>query len=135
MSDGTVFNDGAFRQQVIYEGLTLPPGISPTDFDAVLEFNDKLWLIFEVKREGTYMGVGQRLAYERTIQSINTCYGKFAMGFLAWHNVPDGEDVQLKDCIVHQWYNGTGDWVTTINQRDVDFTVRRALRIRLGINL
>ena len=35
--------------------------IHPTDIDAILEFNEKYLIIFEVKKEGMKVPIGQKL--------------------------------------------------------------------------
>lgn len=131
-----VNNMDRLEQPLLFDGLDLPDGIHPTDFDAVLEFDDRLWLFFEVKVWGKKPPWGQSLAYKRTIAAINNSpanHGKFAVALLAWHNQPTNEKIQLKDCTVVQWYNGVGDWVDMPQHQPAYRVIHRTREVKLGI--
>ena len=71
-----------------------------TDFDAVLEWKDRAWLLFEVKKGSKDVPVGQRLALERFIQDVGAA-GKLGCAAIVEHNVRNPyEDIYLRDCFV-----------------------------------
>lgn len=71
-----------------------------TDIDAIMEWRDRAWLIFEVKCVGKDVPVGQRLALERFVRDASAC-GKYAVAAIVEHNIGDpSRDVYLRDCLV-----------------------------------
>lgn len=80
-----------------------------TDFDAVLEWDDRAWLIFEVKHGAKQVPLGQRLALERQVKD-GWKAGKFAVAAVVEHYVDDPrEPVYLRECFVRNIY-ASSEW-------------------------
>lgn len=75
-----------------------------TDIDAVMEWRDRAWLIFEVKTFGKDVPLGQRIALERFVKDASAC-GKYAVAAVVEHNVVNPNmDIYLRDCLVKSLY-------------------------------
>ena len=78
--------------------------ITPTDIDAIVDYQNKIWIIYEVKMVGKDVPYGQRLALMRLIQNAKNS-GKHGCAMIVEHNVTDPHNnVFLKDCIVREMY-------------------------------
>ena len=76
--------------------------IHPTDIDAVLEFDNEVLILMEVKRKGNKIPIGQRLVLERIANSWAT---KKAVVLYVTHNFKnDDKDIPLKHCKVNAIY-------------------------------
>lgn len=94
------------KQLVSFEGMDLGPRLWPTDFDAAIEWKDRAWLLFEVKRGDKAVPLGQRLALERFVRDVWRG-GKKAVAAVVEHHVADpNEDVRLADCQVREVFVG-----------------------------
>lgn len=94
------------KQLYSYEGLFVD-GSWATDIDGVMEWKDKGYVFFELKRPGVSMPNGQRLALERLVNDLQKV-GKRAILLLCENDVADpDEDVKVKDCRVLKMYDGT----------------------------
>lgn len=91
--------------------------ISPTDIDGIVEFNNKLLIAWEVKKENNLMQTGQTLLYERINDAWVTEKGKTAFCVLLWHKVQDTTKSisTVNDCDIHsiyykkKWYKYEGN--------------------------
>lgn len=91
------------RQLILFDGIKYG-NIAPTDFDAVIEYKDRVWLVFEVKLADKELPRGQRLALERLIGDAKKA-GKHGMAIVCEHRVLDPlQDVILADCMVREVY-------------------------------
>lgn len=82
----------------------------PTDIDAVLEFNNKSLILFEVKKIGHHLPTGQRLLLERLVDSWHT---DEAIALVVKHNIQTDEgDIPLRICWVRKYYY-KGKWYQT----------------------
>ena len=90
------------RQSIDFTGVE-SGNIHPTDIDAVLEFDNEVLILMEVKRKGNQLPIGQRLVLERLTD--------------AWHNSDksitlviehefknDEKDIPLAECYVTKAY-------------------------------
>ena len=94
------------RQLVSFEGMELGERMWPTDFDAVIDWKGRAWLLFEVKHGSKAMPFGQRLALERFVRDAWAA-GKRAVALVVEHRVDDPlEDVRLADCTVREMFAG-----------------------------
>ena len=94
------------KQLVSFEGMDLGPRLWPTDFDAVIEWKDIAWLLFEVKHGDKDVPRGQRLALERFVRDVWRG-GKKAVAAVVEHFVDDpSQDVRLAECQVREVYVG-----------------------------
>jgi hypothetical protein len=89
----TLKNREQFSQIVSFHSMTYGK-LSPTDFDAFIEFNDKLFIIIETKYLNAQMPLGQRLALERICDAIYES-GKIATVLVTSHDTPKDEDIDL----------------------------------------
>jgi hypothetical protein len=134
MSDGIIRSEEAFNQPLHFEGVQFPTGnnaITPTDFDAVIEFRDKLFIIVEVKRRGMEIPTGQKWALENVCKAINGQPGKTCVIFKCWHDVPKPEPVMLKHLTVQSffWDFGPGgySWRDSDKERTLIDSVNKLL--------
>ena len=80
--------------------------IHPTDIDAVLEFDDRVLILFEMKRKGNKIEDGQRLALERICHNWSRM-GKVAFTLKIEHSFNDDDvDVPIEECIVTEYLEG-----------------------------
>jgi hypothetical protein len=88
-------NSNQVRQAIDFTGIQ-NGNIWPSDIDAVLEFNNEALILFEVKREGNPLTVGQRLLLERIADSWPT---KKVVVIFATHNDRDtSANIILANC-------------------------------------
>ena len=84
----------------------LPEPLLPTDIDGLIEWRDKAYIIIEVKKEGTPLHRGQKLAIERMVRDFQRL-GKEACAILVMHNVFDVQkSVFVAEHRVTAVYNG-----------------------------
>lgn len=110
MTTGVFENEARAKQLVRYDGMNMGNRCF-TDFDAVLEWRNVGWLVFEVKYGNKWFPTGQRLALERLVRDASCC-GKFAVAAVVEHQVANPADpVYLKDCLVRSVYvTGEYQW-------------------------
>ena len=98
---GVYQNANRGRQLLRFDGL-IYGNISPTDIDGLIEYRNRLWIMFEAKMQGKDVPQGQRLALERFIQNVRYA-GKHGIAMIVEHDVKDtGQDIYLKDCNVRE---------------------------------
>jgi hypothetical protein len=118
-------NNKQVKQAVDFSGVQNGV-IHPSDIDAVLEFDGKVIILFEVKRVGNEIPTGQRLLLERIAD-------RFEYGFVlkVEHNFfDDSVDIPLHTCKVTSIYYKS-KWNDT--QRDV-VEVLNSIGEKLNIN-
>lgn len=99
---GVIQNRERKRQIVDFHSL-LWDKITPTDIDGVIDFQNKLYIYFELKYGDANMPYGQRLAIERIIDSHENG-GTPACGIVAQHDVGNPEDdIDAALCIVTEY--------------------------------
>lgn len=92
-------NPDRVKQAVEFQGMKFGTGW-PTDFDGVVEYHNKGWIVFEAKYKNKEPLDGQKLALRRFAKDMAKS-GKFAVVFIVEHDVADvNEEVYLKDCRV-----------------------------------
>lgn len=75
-----------------------------TDFDAVMEYRDIAWILFEVKHGNKPVPTGQRIAIERFVKDTQRS-GKLAVATVVEHYVDNpARDIYLRDCLVRSVY-------------------------------
>lgn len=100
---GVYDNPNRARQLLMFDGMTQGNKCF-TDFDAVMEYDNKAWLLFEVKMGDKTVPTGQRLALERFVDDVS-CAGKDAVAVILEHRVMNPfEDVLLRMCKVRSVY-------------------------------
>jgi len=93
-----------------FEGLLRRRKITPTDVDLFYEMDGKLFIFGESKVEGTEMKYGQKTAFINLIDTLHKG-GAMAFYFHCEHNVPLGEIIKVKDCIVKEYYTASDGWI------------------------
>ena len=99
-------NSNQVKQAIDFHGIGNDK-IHPTDIDAVLEFNNKSLILFEVKKIGNNLPTGQKLVLERLVNSWHT---KESIAIVVKHNFKDETiDIPLIKCWVRNYYVN-GKW-------------------------
>jgi len=98
--------------------------IHPTDIDAVLEFDNEVLILIEVKKINNDIPTGQRLVLERICNSWHT--NKSIVLYVTHNFKDDTVDIPLVDCNVEKYYFG-GKW------QEVSFSLINILN-KLGQN-
>ena len=76
--------------------------IHPTDIDVVLEFDNEVLILLEVKRKGNEIPIGQRLVLERISNAWHT---KKSVVLYVTHSFKnDDKDIPLSECNVESIY-------------------------------
>ena len=101
MERGVYQNERRGRQLLRFDGLQYG-SITPTDCDGIIEYHNRLWIMYEAKLAGKDVPRGQRLVLERFIQ-IARIAKKHGIAMIVEHRVQDsGQDIYLKDCEVRE---------------------------------
>jgi hypothetical protein len=117
------FNVERARQIYDFHGLEYERKITPTDFDMVIDFGGKEWVVGEFKMEGTNVPYGQKLALTSALKA-HWDSGIKPLGIIAHHNTPIGEFVVVATMLVSEvWINPTEGW----RQAKSSKTVREAI--------
>lgn len=93
-------NTKQVRQSIDFTGVQNNK-IHPTDVDFVLEFDNEILILGEVKRQGIEIPLGQKLVLQR----IADKWGDKAIVLKVVHSHNnDDTDIPLKDCFVESYY-------------------------------
>lgn len=93
-------NTKQVRQSIDFTGVQNDK-IHPTDVDFVLEFDNEILILGEVKRKGVEIPLGQKLVLQR----IADKWGDKAIVLKVVHSHNnDDTDIPLKDCFVESYY-------------------------------
>lgn len=117
MNTAQINNRDFARQLKIFKNLRWD-NISPTDIDGFIEFNNEIFIIFELKYGDTEMKYGQQLALERLKDAIHES-GKSVLLIIASHNSKENEDIDASACVVSK-YRSNKSW----HQPNHDMTVK-----------
>jgi len=94
------------KQLIDFKGCSVGKGMYPTDIDALIEYKDSEYIIFEVKFAGAQVPLGQKLALQRMVDDF-TKVGKQAVVFVCEHTVRDTDKpIILTWCKVREIYYG-----------------------------
>jgi hypothetical protein len=103
LTTGVYEHEKRAKQLIRFDGMNIDSR-SFTDFDAVMEWKDRAWLVFEVKYDNKDVPMGQRIALERFIRDAGRS-GKYAVAAVVEHYVANtNEDIYLRECIVRKLY-------------------------------
>ena len=92
------------RQLIRFDGIQYGK-ISPTDIDGIIEYHDRIWIIYEAKYRNSPLCAGQRTLLERFVRCMGAI-GKHAIAVICEHDVADHQDdVYLAHCPVRAIYN------------------------------
>ena len=104
MREGLIRNTNQVKQAIDFKGLDYG-NIHPSDIDAVLEFDNKHLILFEIKRSGNDIPVGQRLLLKRI---CNDWKGN-SIVLKGEHKCNDTETIFLDECLLTESYKN-GEW-------------------------
>lgn len=105
---GQIQNKERARQLIDFRGIRYG-NITPTDIDGYIEYHNKAFIFYEMKRNGCNMSHGQELSLRNIVDSLFRC-GKYAVLFLCDHDVSNPhDDIIAADAIVRSIYLGNGD--------------------------
>ena len=104
MTERGVYNNVQRGRQLLrFDGFRYG-NITPTDIDGVIEYQNRIWLLYEAKLTGKDVPHGQRLALERWIADAGKA-GKHSIAMIVEHDITDAsEDVYLTRCRVRELY-------------------------------
>jgi hypothetical protein len=94
-------NSKQVKQSIDFTGIQ-SGNIHPTDIDVVLEFNNEVLILMEVKRTGNKIPLGQKLVLQRIANSWHT--EKVVVLYVTHNFKNDDKDIPLKDCNVESIY-------------------------------
>ena len=94
-------NSKQVRQTIDFTGVQSGK-IHPTDIDAVLEFDNEVLILMEVKRKGNIIPTGQKLVLERIANSWHT--NKVVVLYVTHNFKNDNKDIPLSECNVDSIY-------------------------------
>ena len=94
-------NSKQIKQTIDFTGVESGK-IHPTDIDVVLEFDNEVLILMEVKRKGNKIPIGQRLVLERITDSWHT--DKSVVLYVTHNFKNDEKDIPLSECNVDSIY-------------------------------
>jgi hypothetical protein len=103
--------------------------IHPSDIDAILEFDNKYLIIFEVKLKGVQVPYGQKLLFER----IADCWQKTnGEAFIVYceHQTNTSEIVNMANTTVKKVYNNKKNFARNQNIREFLMTLAKHYNIK-----
>lgn len=110
-----------YQQFVDYTNLIFERGIAPTDFDAVIDFGSREWIVIEYKLNMKPLSYGQRRCLESALLAHQKS-GIKALGIVANHSTEADEVIDGASCnVIEVWSNG--QWRTPRVQRTVKETI------------
>ena len=120
MMRGKIRNRNIAKQLKDFSGLRFGK-ITPTDVDGLLEFNDKLYIIIEVKYGDASMPYGQQLAFQRGCDAWQS-EKRNAYIIVAHHRTPEEQDIDVASQVVGSIYHKK-QW----DRPRIGMTVRQAI--------
>lgn len=105
---GVITNRARFLQALKFDGMKFG-SITPTDIDAAIEFDNRLFIFIEAKFVGKPIGTGQRLFLERVANLANDPPHKYSISIVAEHYTPADQDILLSGAIVRDYFRD-GEW-------------------------
>ena len=107
---GRIRNRAKATQVIDLSGLDLPGRKSPTDIDAMIDYNGRAFILVEYKSGNAAIEYGQRVALERLCDAVNATVP--AVLVIADHKTPIGDDIDGANALVRMYYRG-GLWRET----------------------
>lgn len=102
-----VIHNRARRQQIADMSGLRYGKITPTDFDAFIEFDDRLFVFVEGKFAGAAVPYGQLLALRRLCAAVHKPPMRYAFGIVADHYAPVHQDIDFASMTVRTiWQRG-----------------------------
>jgi len=98
---GVYQNPNRGKQLIRFDGIKYE-NITPTDFDGVVEYHDRIWVLFEAKLAGKEVPYGQKLALARFVADAGRA-GKCAIAMVVDHYSDNpADDIILRNCYVRE---------------------------------
>ena len=107
---GRIRNRAKATQVIDLSGLRLPGRKSPTDIDAMIDYNGRAFILVEYKSGNAAIEYGQRVALERLCDAVNATVP--AVLVIADHDTPICDDIDGANALVRMYYRG-GLWRET----------------------
>lgn len=109
MQSSHIRNRARSRQIIDFKGLEYG-SITPTDIDALIEYNNRAYVIVETKIGDTKLPDGQRIALERLTRDLSN-QGKPTICIIAEHNIKDPEqDIILAETRARSYKHKQNPW-------------------------
>lgn len=105
---GVITNRARFLQALKFDGMKFG-NITPTDIDAAIEFDNRLFIFIEAKFVGRSIQTGQRLFLERMANSVSNPPHKYSISIVAEHYTPADQDILLSGAVVRDYFRD-GEW-------------------------
>lgn len=106
---GSLVRSKIHMQQIRdFRGLQFPNKITPTDIDLFIEFNNRVFVIGEIKFSDSKLYYGQKLALERLTDCIDE--SKIVVLFIATHQNNPEDIIPVADCPVKE-YRFRKQWI------------------------
>ena len=102
--------------------------IHPTDIDAVLEFDKKYLIMFEVKYKGVQVPTGQELVLHRIADAWESTGGE-AFVVYCWHETETSEIVDMQNTVVYKVYHNKKNFKREQNIREFLQTLAKHYKI------
>lgn len=126
---GVIQHQERAKQLILFEDMKYDRKITPTDFDAVIEYKDVAWVVCEVKYKDTTLPYGQELALNRFVDDMWRA-GKHVLAIVAEHEIDNAnENIMLKDCIVRKSKYNHEDWISKPEKITVKQCVDKFLEV------
>jgi len=101
-------NSALVRQTIDFSGVQ-NKNMHPSDIDAVLEFDQQILILIEIKFKGTKIPTGQKLMLQRIVDSWHQGVKK-GIVLKVEHNFQiSNKDIPLDKCFVTEYYYA-GQW-------------------------
>lgn len=98
---GVYQNPNRGKQLIRFDGIKYG-NITPTDFDGVIEYQDRIWILVEAKLAGKEVPYGQKLALARFVKDSGKA-GKHAIAMIVDHTSENPlDDIILRNCFVRE---------------------------------
>lgn len=98
---GVYQNPNRGKQLIRFDGIQYGK-ITPTDFDGVIEYQDRIWVLFEAKLTGKEVPDGQKKALARFVADVGKA-GKCAIAMIVDHTTDNpADDIILRNCNVRE---------------------------------
>lgn len=107
--DDLIRSNGAFRQMCDFRHMRYARGITPTDIDFFLEFDNDVFVLGELKHKNSELPKGQRTALVNLADCVTP--PKRVLLVVAKHQAETNEDIDVANAVVSE-YRSRGQWRT-----------------------
>jgi hypothetical protein len=97
---GQIRNQAYRNQEIDYSGCRINK-CTPSDIDGIIEFENKLFIAFELKYGAATMGYGQKTMLERLAAGHTKPFYIFRVN----HTTPVAQAIDVGKCLVTEYYN------------------------------